>query len=658
MPNPNRATAKAVERRLARLGIRLTLGGEPSYVPLDPSGAEWSIAALGPTKLAYAQAIADATARHLAPGGLTLFSPGKLYPGEVNPRWALHRVTRRDGAPVLAARAAARSLGLAAGRSAICRALGIPDAWHATDSEVWVLPLDHSGKAFQTGRWVRGRRPSITLTEASGPAGLRLPLADLGPKAIKRALVLEPLPDGLHVFLPPLLQGPWTELATRVAEAFDPAGIRWEGYLPPDDEGVWETISFSADPGVLEVNLPPCPTWQTYADWILRLDAAAQACGLCTFKTGFDGTGEGTGGGNHLLFGGPSPAENPLFRRPSWIASMLRFWQHHPSLSYLFTGRFVGPSSQAPRPDESGRDLADLEIACRSLEALPDGPDHRHLIGETLRHLHVDASGNTHRSEISFDKFWNPDSASGCRGLMEFRALETFPSPRWTNAVALLWRALALHLAERPFRLPLLDRGRELHDRSLLPHALLADLETILARLRDHRLPLDPQPFRELWDWRFPLLLATAEQPGLGLEIRRAPETWPLLCETPHEGGTTSRFVDASMERLEFVAPQALLRRCQVSVAGRPLPFLGLDSTRAVSGLRYRKSALYPSLHPTLPPQVPLEIALREGRKTRRWLIHPTPFQAVPLATDAPSLPAGPPCLAAFPGAFTHDLRL
>ena len=157
----------------------------------------------------------------------------------------------------------------------------------------------------------------------------------------------------------------------------------------------------------------------------------------------------GTGGGSHLLFGGISIDENPFFTRPGWLASILRYWQHHPSLSYLFTGCYVGISSQAPRPDESGNTLLDLELAYRQLENLPAG-DSRLQINELLRHLHTDVSGNTHRSETSFDKFWSPPT--GYYGLIEFRAIESLPKADWTGAVALLWRALLTYLLKQPFR--------------------------------------------------------------------------------------------------------------------------------------------------------------------------------------------------------------
>ncbi len=255
----------------------------------------------------------------------------------------------------------------------------------------------------------RVREIAHTSPTSEGPAGLRLPLYLLPAEAGRRALSLEVKPDGLHIFFPPLLQGPFLELLEYLAKNLSAAGIGkffFEGYIPSDDDGTWSKVSITADPGVLEINLPPCHEWQEYDWWMRTLERAAAASGLRSFKQLPGGETVGTGGGNHLLFGGPSLDENALFKHPRWITSLLRYWQRHPSLAYLFTGHYVGPSSQAPRPDESARELYDLEMAYQFLEKLDTG-DHRYLISETLRHLHTDSSGTTHRSDLSFDPFWN-----------------------------------------------------------------------------------------------------------------------------------------------------------------------------------------------------------------------------------------------------------
>jgi uncharacterized protein (DUF2126 family) len=220
-----------------------------------------------------------------------------------------------------------------------------------------------------------------------------------------------------------------------------------------------------------------------YRNWLRCLERAAGKAGLRSYKKISGAEEIGTGGGNHLLFGGPSLDAHPLFSRPAWITSMLRYWQHHPSLSYLFTGQYVGLSSQAPRPDECAAAHYDLEMAYRFLEGLGPG-DHRYLISETLRHLHTDGGGNTHRSEISFDKFWNVNAEGGCRGLIEFRAVESLPRAEWMSAVALLWRALAAWLLDQPFVAPLIEHGDALHDCFFLPSGLISDFQSVLGDLK------------------------------------------------------------------------------------------------------------------------------------------------------------------------------
>ena len=670
IPKALASVADQIESTFAERNVRFTLGGEPTYVPVDPVGPEWSVTALGPTKLRYAYALAEALIAQSLPKAVSIYSPGKFYPGEVNPRWAINLVWNRDGTPLVPALATQPDRAVKADATALHRFqkdltkhLGVKADWlRAIDPldeshPAAVLPLDHDGATFVVEDWKIG--DSIELLRTEGPAGLRLPLSNLPPEVNRRALTAEIVDERLHIFLPPLLQPAFLATLEAVAAAANEQGslaITLAGYVPGDDAGIWTRLAIAADPGVLEINLPPCVTWREYAEWLDRLERAAAPAGLRSFKQLSPDDQIGTGGGNHLLFGGPSLDDHPFFSRPAWVTSILRYWQRRPSLAYLFTGQYVGCSSQAPRPDEGASALYDLEMAYRFLEGL-SAEDHRYLISETLRHLHTDTSGNTHRSEASFDKFWNVNFDGGCRGLIEFRAVETFPHAHWMSAVALLWQALAAHLLVRPCTEPLVDLGDKLHDAFFLPSFLWADFEKVLRDLRRDSFALPSTLFREMFEWRFPVMLHHADG-SAELTVRRALEGWPLLCEQPLEGGSTSRFVDTSIERLEFLATREFAARYTIHVAGRELPLQSFPGGRRGAGLRYRRTALYPSLHPGIAPQVPLVVTLTSRDKTHAFRLdgdrrlfsaykgEPTP----PISSQ--------PCLKLNPRLVTYDLRL
>jgi uncharacterized protein (DUF2126 family)/transglutaminase-like putative cysteine protease len=649
--------ATQIEKTLAREQVTLTMGGEPTFVPISPEGAEWSFAAVGPTKLGYAQAFAEKLVETASTGALVMYSPGKLYPGEVNPRWVLN-VLRADSAkpldlPQNNKQQPFASKSFEVFRENLVRELEIEDCWlqakdpHAPRTPVWVIPLDFNDEKWITEKWSLSK---VELSEAEGPAGLRLPLDKLPPGSLRRALVVEKNDNGLTAFLPPLLFAQWEGLIRKICAAVsDMCAVYWQGYLPIDLPSTWTRLGLAADPGVLEVNLPPCKEWIGYHEWLLKLDKIAGKVGLRSFRQGSFQTG--TGGGSHLLFGGVSTSENPFFARPGWLASILRYWQHHPSLSYLFTGSYVGISSQAPRPDESGNSLLDLELAYRQLENLSPG-DRREEIQELVRHLHTDASGNTHRSEISFDKFWS--TPAGLLGLIEFRAVESLPNANWTGAVALLWRAVLTHLLAHPFREKLKDYGSDLHDKYFLPTPLWSDLTELLTELAQFGFAIDPTLFREIWEWRFPTLLSDE-----GITIRKALEAWPLLAETPTVGGNTSRFVDTSIERLELLASREFDRRYAIHVNGRELPFRSLSADDSIAGLRYRKSALYPSLHPHIGIQLPLFVVFIERESDQFYKSFRLDSDAVKFfATPPGEFKAGRPCEPAAPGMYTCDLRI
>ena len=722
-----------VEQRLAAAGVQLTLGGEPTYVPYEPEGAEWSFAADGPTKLGYARALAAQLQQRAWPGSTLMYCPGKRYDGEVNPRWALRLFTgptgesvvawpQSDGAPrpVLPAGAAAGLLA-AIGRGLGCQLepLELRDPLDGGRS-VWAAPLSHNDGQDETVDGELGWQPAAwplaeelrELLGAPGPAGLRLPLQHFPEGVLRQVLTLEVGPADWSLFLPPLARQPLEQLLGVIASS---SGA-WSqpdlsGVLPLDIDGAWQVLGLTADPGVLEVNLPVCPRWDAYAEWMRVLEEGGAAVGLRSWKqrppaaelpkpgdpsperpsqealnlAGPNRAGlsqEGSGGGNHLLWGGPSLEQNPFFGRPAWLVGLLRFWQQHPSLAYLFSGNSVGPASQAPRPDEGSAAWLDLQLAHQVLAGLPEG-DQRVAISETLRHLHADKSGNTHRSEISLDKFWNPAWAAGCQGLLEFRAMETLPQHQWSAAIALLWSALAAHLLE-PAHRPAQMRcwGEALHDRCLLPSELWADLEQVLALLAADGLVLDPGLFRQIWQWRFPQLLHW-RQGEAELEIRRSLEPWPLLCDTPVEGGSTSRFVDSSLRRFEVITSAAFRQHYGLVLQGRPLALPAAESSQPVA-VRYRLERLYPCLHPTIAPHLPLELALvawpdagsgpvggfgagpvggseTGGLPLQRWTLLSEDggfLPQEPTGGEAPLDPAAAPWRGASSDAVTVDLRL
>jgi uncharacterized protein (DUF2126 family) len=404
---------------------------------------------------------------------------------------------------------------------------------------------------------------------------------------------------------------------------------------------------------VLEINLPPCHTWTEYAEWLAALERAAEPAGLRSSKTAYTGEDLGTGGGNHLLFGGPTLAENPFFTHPRWLVSILRYWQLHPSLAYLFTGSYVGSASQAPRPDESSSSLYDLEMAYQFLEQLPAGTDHRQLIGETLRHLHTDASGNSHRSESSFDKFWNAAFDGGCRGLVEFRAVETLPKAEWMAAVALLWRAIAAMVLDQPVTSALVEHGPRLHDAFFLPTPLWSDLQQIFGELAAAGISLPEGPFREIFEWRFPVMLQHE-----GLTVRKALEAWPLLCEQPLQGGSTSRFVDTSIERLEFTADPTFAKGVRVFVQGRELKLHAQKTGPHSAGLRYRRTALYPSLHPGILPHMPLQLTVTNKSGKPLAVFQLTDAERKFAVAEPTPIEPREPCKKLKPELLTYDLRI
>lgn len=625
-----RAGAASVEGTLRSAGVLLTMGGEPTFVPLRPEGDEWRTAALGPTKLGRARAMARALVERSVPGAVILETTGKHYPGEPLPRWALlvqrwadgrplwsdHRLLREDTGPGSATDKDARRL-----LTAIAVGLGLREEQvlilretEQTDGAVGgVLPLDRAGDAWITAPWQGAvERGGVTLLPGESVAGLRLPLSRLGATDLKRAMTVEARHGAITVFLPPLLLPDYAALLAVIegAVARTRLGpVTLAGYAPPADSAVF-TIGIASDPGVLELNLAPCDTWEDFDAQLAQVYGAATATGLCARKLQFNGRQVGTGGGAHLVFGGPAGLLSPFFAFPALLPSVIRYWQHHPALSYAFTGTYLGPSSQAPRIDESTFEaLYELEIACAGAETL-GSPRNLPLFDLLFRDLLMDRSGNTHRAEISVDKLWNPYAPNGRLGLVEFRAFETHPDRAVQSVVGLFVRAILARLCREPFRGSFIRWGGQLHDRFFLPSFVREDLRDICADLKHHGVTFSPEWLEPALDFRFPtagqFTLEEAEHGPFAIEFRQALEAWPLLGEAPN-AGTVSRTVDSSLDRLEArVSDASRLERGLLLVNGLPCEFRPTSDGGAACGIRYRAFQLTPSLQPHVPVHAPL----------------------------------------------------
>jgi uncharacterized protein (DUF2126 family) len=379
--------------------------------------------------------------------------------------------------------------------------------------------------------------------------------------------------------------------------------VQLEGYPPPPSP---DRLRFSVtpDPGVLEVNLPPVASCREVAALHRTVFDAALVSGLTAERHLLDGRAAGSGGGNHITIGGPTPEQSPWLVRPDLLASLVTFAQHHPSLSYLFTGLFVGPTSQAPRVDEARHDaLYELEIALPRLYESPPAWQ----VDALLRHLLVDVAGSTHRAEISIDKLFDPQTPYGRQGLVELRAFEMPPHPRMLAAQAILVRALVASFVAEPYRHALVRWGSELHDRFLLPYYLWHDFEDVLAHLASHGAALPAEAYRPFVELRCPLAGAI-EVGAARVEVRNAIEPWHVLGEEATQAGT-ARYVDSSVERIELRAIGLDPERYTVCVNGAVVPLRAAAGRDVrVGGVRFRAWCPPHALHPQLGIHHPLRI--------------------------------------------------
>jgi uncharacterized protein (DUF2126 family)/transglutaminase-like putative cysteine protease len=433
------------------------------------------------------------------------------------------------------------------------------------------------------------------------------------PWIIRTALCVEPRDGRLHLFMPPvettedyldLIAG----IETVVTEMGTPVII--EGETPPRDSRL-NKLAVTPDPGVIEVNMHPSKTWDELVERTEILYEEARQTRLGTEKFMLDGRHTGTGGGNHIIIGGESPQNSPILRRPDLLRSLLSYWQNHPSLSWLFSGLFIGPTSQAPRIDEARNDsLYELEIAFKEMDRQIDafGQTPPWMVDRLFRNLLIDSSGNTHRSEFSIDKLFAPESSSGRLGLVEMRAFEMPPHARMSLAQHLVLRGLVAKFWNEPYKNDLVRWGTDIHDRWMLPHFCETDFRDVIGDLREAGYPFEFDWFAPHFEFRFPFV-GDLEQRDLQIELRTALEPWHVLGEEP--GGGTVRYVDSSLERLQIKARGLIDDRFAITVNGHRVPLHPTGTNgEGIAGVRYRAWQPPVCLQPTIKSHAPLRFDL------------------------------------------------
>lgn len=434
---------------------------------------------------------------------------------------------------------------------------------------------------------------------------------------VRTAISMEVRNGTLHIFLPPISYlEQFLDLITAIETIASKLNIAvvLEGYEPPHDMRV-QRFKVTPDPGVIEVNVQPAESWQELVKINQAVFEEARLARLTSEKFLLDGRRVGTGGGNHIVMGGPTPSESPFLMRPDLLRSMLSFWQNHPSLSYLFSSTFIGPTSQSPRIDEARLDsLYAMEIAFQKIPQT--GPFPYWLVDRLFRNILVDLTGNTHRTEICIDKLYSPEGESGRLGLVELRGFEMTPHPQMNLLQALLIRTCVVQFCKNPYWKNLIRWGTQLHDRFMLPHFIWEDFKNVVRELQLGGYPIQLDWFRPSLEFRFPQY-GSVQIGQIHMELRMGLEPWTVLGEEMYQG-SVSRSVDSSIERIEVKVEGLKESQQVVACNGRRVPMKPTEESGVfVGGVRFKAWAPPSSQYPTVPVHTPLVFDIIDTRYER-----------------------------------------